>query len=409
MRKTRAGINQQLLPACDCGSVCNLTSTILRSFGVAEPPSNLLPAPQVLQRLESSDRVVLLVLDALGYLQLRDRRDDAGSVLAGIGESGFCSRITTVFPSTTTAALTSLYTGYTPQEHGVLGYRLYLKEYTAVADMLMLSPAGSGEPDLLVQQGMRHHRFLGVPTVFERLRKQGVPTATLCRGAYAGSGLSRLLHRGADRVVPVVAFSDLCVQVRKLVNDPDGPRFILAYWDTLDGIAHHYGPDSEEFSAELRNLGAALESEWVGHPEMRGRNVALVIAADHGQLEADTKLRVETKRYPWLLSRLLVPPTGDGRAAYLHCHEGEQTAVRRFLRDRFGDLLPCTPSDRLLQRGLFGRGKLHRHTRDRIGDFVVLPEGRATLESPFSKTILKGRHGGLSPEEMLVPLICTSL
>ena len=402
-------LDQPLLPAYECGSICNLTSTILRSFGEKNVPSNVLPAPPLLQRLEYSDRVVLLVLDALGHLQLADRKDDAGSVLAGIGATGFALRLTTVFPSTTTAALTSLYTGCTPQQHGMLGYRLYLNEYSAVADMLMLSPAGSGAPDLLAQQGMRHHQFLGKPTVFERLRKLGVPTATLCRGAYAGTGLSRLLHRGADQVLPVVAFSDLCVQVRKLVNDPNGPRFILAYWDTLDGIAHQYGPDSEEFSAELRNLGAALESEWVGHRGMGKRDVTLAIAADHGQLETDPKLRIETKRYPSLLSRLLVPPTGDGRAAYLHCHQGEQEAVRRFFADRFGALLPCTPSDAALQQGLFGRGWWHRHTRERIGDFVVLPQGRATLESPFSKTILKGRHGGLSPEETLVPLLCTTL
>jgi len=60
-----------------------------------------------------------------------------------------------------------------------------------------------------------------------------------------------------------------------------------------------------------------------------------------------------------------------------------------------------------LEAGLFGppRGRTHPETLERLGDLIAIPRGRQALYWPYDPFELKGRHGGLSDEEMLVPLI----
>ena len=63
--------------------------------------------------------VVLLVLDGFGWRAIDAGR--AGLPVLGSLEGG---PITTVVPSTTAAALTSIATGLTPARHGMVGYRM---------------------------------------------------------------------------------------------------------------------------------------------------------------------------------------------------------------------------------------------------------------------------------------------
>ena len=63
--------------------------------------------------------MVLLVLDGLGWNALQEHARRLPTIS---GMSG--GAITTVVPSTTATALTSICTGLTPAQHGVLGYRM---------------------------------------------------------------------------------------------------------------------------------------------------------------------------------------------------------------------------------------------------------------------------------------------
>jgi len=69
--------------------------------------------------VHGAHQVVLLVLDGLGWHQLEERRDLAPTLSSGEGSS-----ITTVAPTTTVTALTSITTGLSPGEHGMMGYRM---------------------------------------------------------------------------------------------------------------------------------------------------------------------------------------------------------------------------------------------------------------------------------------------
>ena len=67
----------------------------------------------------NATQTVLLVLDGLGWLQLQKYPTLCPTLHAMVG-----SHITTVAPSTTATALSSITTGLAPGEHGIVGYRM---------------------------------------------------------------------------------------------------------------------------------------------------------------------------------------------------------------------------------------------------------------------------------------------
>ena len=81
--------------------------------------------------------MVLLVLDGLGWEQLQERSHLAPTLAAMAG-----GPITTVAPSTTATALTSLTTGSRPAAHGLVGYRVRVSG-TDVLNVLRWCTAGS--------------------------------------------------------------------------------------------------------------------------------------------------------------------------------------------------------------------------------------------------------------------------
>jgi len=62
-----------------------------------------------------------------------------------------------------------------------------------------------------------------------------------------------------------------------------------------------------------------------------------------------------------------------------------------------------------VQSGLFGPGKPHPQLLDRLGDLIVYGRGDTYLWWANKDNPLIGRHGGFSPEEMLVPFLAVNL
>ena len=170
--------------------------------------------------LLSARRVLLLVLDGLGWNQLQQRRG-AAPVLASMEGRP----ITTVAPSTTAAALTSISTGCPPGEHGVVGYRIAVDG--AVLNALRWT-TGDGDARRRID-----------PSTFQpcpAFGGQHPPVVT--RAEFAGSGFSRA-HLSATRLVGYADRQDMVDRTGDLLTS--GEPFVYAYWDGIDRTAHEYG------------------------------------------------------------------------------------------------------------------------------------------------------------------------
>ncbi len=397
-------------------SIANLTASIIQLFGgdISTPPLD----PAIARKLfEGVERVVLVVVDALGYRGLLDAlQDNPRNGFAPLARAGGrLVPLTSVFPSTTTAALTSLWTGYTPVEHGFLGYQLFLRDFGVRADMILFSPVatrGRGR-DQLIEAGLKPEEFLATPSLPQTLAPAGVPVYHLLEYPFLRSGLSRVQIRGAKELRGFITTSDLWVVLREWMEEHSPERAVYAvYWSAIDAIAHHYGPSFPGIPAEINNFAYSFEREFLRElsAEARARTLFL-LTADHGQVDTPPRDIIYLRDHPGLREHLVMDFAGEPRAAYLYCRNGQVEAARAYLETRLAAQFFVLDSQLALDAGLFGSGTRAPQARDRIGDLILLPRAdHSLMEQPLPDVPpMLGRHGGLSAEEMLVPLLAARL
>ena len=317
--------------------------------------------------------------------------------------------ITSVFPTTTSTALTSLSTATAPSVHGLVGYRQYLPRFGVVADMLKFSPVGVSTPELLVGPGWKPSDVSGAPTVF---RRGGLGTA-VTRDRFQGSGLTRMLYDGAEFVGYATA-TDFAHELERVLARDHAPRLVYAYWDELDTIQHLKGLGERLFDLELERIGGILEFVARGLSPARRRAVRVMITGDHGQVPATVESRIAIERIPAVADEMGRPLAGDRRAGLFQARPGRLSALRDALRSALpvGSAVLEVPD--AVTAGLFGPPPMHPEILDRLGDLLALvpPPAALTYLLPGAAPptrYLVGAHGGLSAEELLVPLIAGSL
>lgn len=392
-----------IIPDYDGYSICAIPSLVRFLFGEPVEGAKALADALDVPLQAPVKKVVLLIIDGIGFyhfLDLLKRFPDL--VFHRLIERGACIPLTSIFPSTTATALTTLSTGLTPQEHGMVGYRLYLKEISAITNMIRLSFLGNAKGDSALDAGIDVRTFIGASTLYERLHRLGVESHVALSRHIASSGLSNLLYNGSARLHPVVSFSEMLVVARQILHRAAGKVFVSLYWGATDAIAHVHGPWTEEFAAEFRAVDAAISRELEGKAE----ETLVIVCSDHGfvqMVKSDYRLVADV---PELARSLLLPPVGEPRASYLFVRGGKKESVIKIVEDHFGDDLACLEAARALEAGLFGRGRMKAEVPDRIGDLLVVSTGRMAIHHPYKDAVmLQGMHGGLTAHEMLVPLI----
>jgi hypothetical protein len=401
-----------ILPHYGGYSIANLPATIAGLLGAeladAAPP---LPAHIWADLATDVRSVVVVILDAVGYLHLQRMLAEEDSILRCLTQAGRLVPLTSVFPSTTVAALTTLWTGQAPLGHGFLGTSLLLSQQGLLANMLRLAPAAHQRPEELLDWGLVPEEFVTVPSLAQQLTAGGVQTIAHTHLPYIGGGLSRIFLRGVTSVRGHVGFSDMCINLRHtLLQRPEEPLFVSAYWANTDATAHIYGPEGEPFRAALHHLARSLEEYFLTPlPAVAREGTLLIITADHGQTATPPERAVHLSDHLALQQMLLLPPAAEPRAAYLYARSGQTEALRAYVAEHLADRFLLLQMEQALAAGLFGPGKALPELRSRLGDLLLLARNDSRLITEEEKAPLHGHHGSLTPEEMLVPLLMVRL
>ena len=394
-------------------SIANLPATIVRLLGVEskhggaqvrlEPPIRRDAWSGFARGLRC---VVLVILDAVGYIHFRRLLDGEDTLFGRLAQEGTIVPLTSVFPSTTMAAMSSLWTGRTPGDHGNLGRKLFLSEYGALADMIRLILASHGRPGELLDWGWVPEDFLPVPPLTQQLSSIGVQTVTHLYGPHVGGGLSRLFLRGVADVQGFLNHSDMWINVRHtLLQRSNEPLLVNVYWSGTDDVAHTYGPDDERFQAALRQMAASLDEDFLAPlPAAAREGTLLIVTADHGQIATPPDRAVHLSNHPALAGMLLLPSTAEPRASYLYVRRGQAASVRNCVEDHLAGRFVLLDMDRAVAAGLFGPAELPPESRNRLGDKLLLARDGCRLIRGGENAEHRGEHGSLTPEEMLVPL-----
>jgi hypothetical protein len=395
-------------PAYHGHSILNLPSSICSWLSVPGLGSGPLARELSAAAGESFQHVILVLMDALAYRRLlRWMQDGTAPVWQSLAERGSLAPITSITPSTTSAALTSLWTGRSPAEHGITGYEMWMKEYGIVANTILHMPI-TFQSDLgaLRRAGFEPEKFLPFTTLGSHLRAHGVETIGLQQHSIADSGLSRMLLKDVETKAFSTA-ADLWINLRQILESKANQRlYAWVYWGEVDYFSHFYGPDDERTAAEFGLFSHAMQSLFLERMSPQARKeTLLILTADHGMIATPPDGYYDLRAHPNLNRRLHITPTGEHRLAYFYIRPGQTEAVREYIERSWPNQFILLDSHYAADQGLFGPGELHPRLLDRVGDLIAIARGGAYFWWADKENRMHGRHGGLEADEMLVPLL----
>jgi hypothetical protein len=398
----------------DLGGACfaSLPGTIAALLG-APAATAMLPA-QLLQGLDARyERVVLVYFDAFGFETAL--RHAEHPLLARAAQDGVFARITSQFPSTTTAHMPTIHSGLDVGEHGLYEWYMLAPELGRLIAPLPFSFAGDGQGPL--PASFSPAALYPPTTLYERLAHDGVASVVAGPAGLGATPATAALVRGCAHQIGSgelgAGLAELAAQVASL----QAPAYGFLYIDTLDTLFHKVGPGQPHESgvdAEITRVLDAIEQRLLA---ALPAGTLLLISADHGMApvspprtiylnhgprgaEIAAALRSEPDGHPMV-------PAGSCRDLFLHTLPGRAPALAELLAQELGERAEVRTAQELIAAGLFGPSPSQR-LRERLGDIAVLP---VLGESVYWHTpgrfvqTLWGQHGGLTPQEMEIPLL----
>jgi len=329
----------------------------------------------------------VLLLDGLGK-ELYNRKCSKDGFFA----KHYVQDLSAVFPSSTTPATVAFKTGYTPLEHGWWAHFLYFKEVGTTVNLYLNTNAYSKE-----QTGLNHiaHNIMPFLTIHERIfekQKGKVRCYALCPSNCRDlDGITQMTYERYDEMATLV----------KTLCQTDGQHYIYAYYDYPDKYEHKHGPYSAAVGQMLGEIEAITETMCNECPD-----TLFLISADHGQTPVG-EVR-DLRKYPDLYDCLSMAPSGGTRTTNVFVKQGRYAEFKKLANKYLGDKFLILSKKQVLDMGLLGKGTPHPKIDDTLGDFLIISISDCGI---FTTTLYNlpailplGGHGGLTKEEMTIPL-----
>jgi hypothetical protein len=353
---------------------------------------------------EPVQRVVLVLLDAFGWpFFVRHAPDHP--LLRRMLDEGSVAKLTSQFPSTTAAHVTTLHTGRPVSEHGLYEWNVLDPDLDAIVTPMLFSYAGDGARDTLRRAGVAPAAVYPTGrTLYRRLADRGVASLAFQPSSFAPSTYDGVLLDGAT-LHPYDALDDGLATLGRELRTQRSRTYAYVYIDSLDAVGHRHGPSSPAFADEAERCLDAIGAAIGGLPP----GTLVLLAADHGLVDVDpARTLYVNELWPDLDRHLrrgaggrLLAPAGSARDLFLHTVSGEREVVVAGLRALLGDRAEVRATAELVAEGLFGP-RVGPRLAERLGDVCVLPGPDETVwwrEPRRFEMRFRGHHGGLTPEE----------
>ena len=368
--------------------ILGIITSILKYYNVETNHKSLGSLDNVLLKRKYKN-VILFILDGMGE-----------HILNNISKNGYFNQnkldvVTSVYPSTTTAALTTYYSGQPPYETGWIAWSQYFKEYGRAIDMFSHNESYMREPlknpNKDVFKTDMHYK-----SVYEKIEEANSNIKAFEIGPeYA--------ERRAKRSIIADNIDELISSINDIYELP-GEKFILAYSDNPDGLLHKYGTDSEE----VKNYILDAEDKLKKLKEKLGEDTLIIVSADHGHKNIDKAYTLLD--YPELLECLIMPPTLESRVLTFWVKDNMRAIFEERFNKQFGEeFWLMTKEEFLNEKKFLGSGHKHHKIDDFIGNYVALSVAGSMIRLETflaeGKPVKKSTHCGLTKDEMEVPVI----
>jgi predicted AlkP superfamily pyrophosphatase or phosphodiesterase len=205
-----------------------------------------------------------------------------------------------------------------------------------------------------------------------------------------------------------------------VIADTAPVAYYFLYYDKIDAVCHTYGPNSRQFEETVDAFLRMMEELFYKKLPGKVEHTLLVLTADHGQVEVDPRrtyylnkqgLSIEQYLQTNRRGKLLVP-AGSARDMFLHVKEERIDETVALLQKHLEGRAEVYRTEQLVTQHFFGSAQPSREFMTRVGNVVILPYQHESVwwyEGGKFEMHFLGHHGGLTPEEMEIPLLLLAL
>jgi hypothetical protein len=307
-------------------------------------------------------------------------------------------RINSVFPATTAAAITTFLTGTAPQQHASTGWFVNLREIGAIFVPLRFIPRFADQG--VEGSGLKISDLIGKKPFTEGLRTKNY--AVLPKDLKATEYSKNFF--ACSEMMGYRTMSGFTRQIKKALSaKKTRKKFIYAYVPFFDACCHELGVGSMESYLQFREIEAAIR------PLIRAaRDTTILITADHGMIDTTEKRTIFMSDHPKFKECLSLPLCGEPRCAFCYVHTAKTGQFRSYYKKHFRKMADLVPSEKLIEDGYFGLFQPDKELIHRIGDFALVAKKNYCFQDSLINEephMLVGNHGGISEDEIYVPLI----
>lgn len=355
----------------------------------------------------SYDAVILFLVDAFGW-RFFERFQDA-AFIQRMAKRGKIEKLTSQFPSTTAAHVTTIHTGLTVGQSGVYEWYYYEPQVDAIIAPLLFSYSGTKERDTLKPAKVEPSFLYPRGMFYPELKKMGVDPYVLGMREYTPSTYSSVVMAGAE-LRSFKTLSEALISLGLLLEKQTRPAYVHLYFDKIDAICHEYGPHAPQTEAEIETF--LLIMEYYFDRIFKGKRLLFLMTADHGAVEVDLKTTIYLNTNPRFagferflkrnLKGQLLVPAGSPRDMFLYIKNDVLDEAQSFLATRLEGRADILKTASLIKDGYFGP-EVSSRFRERVGNLVILPyryESVWWYEKDKFEQRFYGHHGGLTPQEM---------
>lgn len=373
--------------------------------------------PQRISDLVTANRyeaVVLFLIDGFGWRFFE--KFQQSPFFEQVARLGTVGKLTSQFPSTTSAHITTIHTGMPVGEHGIFEWYYYEPTLDAVIAPLLFSFAGTPERDTLKAAGVKPRSLFPFQPIYRGLKKKNVTSTIFQAREYTPSTYSESAFAGAT-TRGFKSLTESLVNLSEALAKSAPPSYFFLYYDKVDSISHEYGPESPQTIAEIQTLLLIMEHIFLKAMSNSKKKILFLMTADHGQSEVDPKTTIYINRDPAFAGVEkfmktdrqggLIVPAGSARDFFLYTRDEAVDEAQAFLASRLEGRAEVRKVADMMAEGYFGP-VVSTTFRSRVGNLVILPYRGESVwwyeKDKFEQRFL-GHHGGLTIQEMEIPLL----
>lgn len=368
-------------------------------------------AEDTVGKWEKYDCAILFLIDGFGWKFFEKYRSKYPA-LSRFCHEGISSKISSEFPSTTAAHITTINTGMEVGQTGIYEWFYYEPLVDGMIAPLLFSYAGDKETSTLLKEGFSGQQIFPFETTYQKLAKKKVKSIVVQHESISFSTYSKALLAGAE-VEPYTRFSDALENLAALCSRPmKEPTYILFYFGDIDAAGHRHGTDSPQFDEAVDFCFKSLENHFFQKIGQSKNKTAVMFTADHGMTNVDPKTTILLNKVCPELPKMmkknkkgeLLVPAGSCRDFFFHIEEDHIDSASKLLKAKLKGAADIVFTDELVSEGFFGAKPVSKRLKERLGNLVVLPYLNENVFWEFEDHRLKqhfyAAHGGLTSEEM---------